>query len=72
MNEFEKVKKEKEKLEIKMDKIVLELKSAIKAQFWHEKGYTKSATNNWIIVEEGIDFGIDAMRKIPPTTDKKS
>ena len=46
-----------------MENIIEEMKDKIKKQFWLIKGYDKSATNNWIIIEEGIDFGIDAMRK---------
>lgn len=60
---YRKAKEVVEKTEEALDKIVLELKVMIKKQFWEVKGYPKYSTQNSVIIEEGIDFGIDAMRK---------
>ena len=60
MGDLEKQVKESNE---KMEMIIKELKDKIKQQFWLIKGYDKTATNNLIIVDEGIEFGIDAMRK---------
>lgn len=60
--EYEEAKARMEETEKRLDETILELKKAIKEQFWEEKGIDKSKIINWLLIDEGIDFGIEAMR----------
>ena len=57
------IKKQIRKSDKEIERIIIKLKEKIKEQFWLIKGYPKYDTQNWAIVEEGIEFGIESMRK---------
>ena len=62
--QYRESKAQVEKTQKELDKKILELKNMIKKQFWDIKGYPRLSTQNYGIIEDGIDFGIEAMRKV--------
>lgn len=43
--------------------ILNKLKAKVKEHFWMVKGYDKKSIKNWQLIDEGIEFGIEAMTK---------
>lgn len=62
-NGYEKARERVKEAEKSLEGTVIELKKNIMKLFWITKGYSKKDTQNSAIIEEGIDFGIESMRK---------
>ena len=51
------------KCEEEINQTIVELKESIKGLFWKVKGYPRKETQNYGIIEDAIEFGIDSMRR---------